>query len=59
MTGAVRIEIAVLRPEGAPIRAQVEMVSITPLLAEALRRVHHDGPVAELLEPGVRAGRGS
>lgn len=40
-----------LRLEGTPARAKLEVVSVAPLLAEALRRLHAGGSVVELLEP--------
>lgn len=40
-----------LRLEGTPARARVEVVSVAPLLAETLRRMHTGGSVVELLEP--------
>ena len=40
-----------LRLEGTPARAKVEVVSVAPLLAETLRRMHTGGSVVALLEP--------
>lgn len=40
-----------LRLEGTPARAKVAVVSVAPLLAETLRRMHTGGSVVELLEP--------
>ncbi len=40
-----------LRLEGTPARDRVEVVSVAPLLAETLRRLHEGGSVVELLEP--------
>ena len=39
-----------LRLEGTPARAKVEVVSVAPLLAETLRRMHTGGSVVALLE---------
>lgn len=39
------------RLEGTPARARVEVISVAPLLAETLGRLHTGGSVVELLEP--------
>ena len=39
------------RLEGTPARAKIEVVSVAPLLAETLRRMHEGDSVVELLEP--------
>lgn len=48
---AITDSVPAFRLAGTPARAKVEVISVAPLLAKALRRMHEGGSVVELLEP--------